>query len=146
MPTAPWHRRAADHVRDAFTERLGYKAAALFFAVALWVAASGEETTEQLVPVRFVPVVDSGVRLVGDAPRVRALVSGPTRELLKLYADPPTVHRAFGIATPSEVHVELRPSDVDVPTGVLQVTVRDVQPRTLALRFSTTADQRAARP
>ena len=64
----------------------------------------------------------------------------------KLYADPPTVHRTFGSETPSEVHVELRPSDVDVPTGVLQVTVRDVQPRTLALRFSTTADQRAARP
>ena len=146
MPTAPWHRRTADHVREAFTERLGYKAAALFFAVALWVAASGEETAEQLVPVRFVPVVDSGVKLVGEAPRVRALVSGPTRELLKLYADPPTVHRTFATPTPEAVRVELRPSDVDVPTGVQQVTVRDVQPRALALRFRPTADRRAATP
>ena len=146
MPVGPWHRRAADHLRDAFTERLGYKAAALFFAVALWVVASGEESTEQLVPVRFVPVVDSGVRLVGDAPVVRALVSGPTHQLLKLYTDPPTVHRTFGVDTPADVRVELHPSDVTVPVGVDRVIVRDVRPRALALHFRPAADQRAATP
>ena len=82
--------------------------------------------------------------MVGDAPRVRALVEGPTRQLLKLYRDPPTVHRTFGPATPTSLTVELRASDVDLPTGADGVTVRDVQPRVLVLRFHTAADRSAA--
>lgn len=129
-----WNRR----VRAALTERLGYKVAALFFAVALWVAASGEEEAAHYLTVRFVPVLDSSVRLVGAPPAMRALVVGPTRELLKLSNVPPVVRRAFGAGTPGEVTVEVRPSDVDLPTGVGRVIVRDVEPRAVVLHFQTT--------
>jgi len=136
MPRARWGRA----VRDAFTERLGYKAAALFFSVALWVAASGEETADHYVTVRFVPNVDSSLRLVGAPPTVRVLVAGPTRELLKLYAAPPALRHTFGPATPESMRLELRPNDVDLPAGVSRVVVRDIEPHVVALRF------RRARP
>ena len=134
MPTR-WRRR----VREALTERLGYKAAALFFAAALWVAASGEETAAHHVRVNFEPVLEGSVRLVGPPPTVRALVVGPTRELIKLAAVPPAVRRAFGPGTPDSVRVDLRPTDVDLPTGVSRVVVREVEPRSIVLRFTTTS-------
>jgi hypothetical protein len=146
MPNAPWGRRTASALAAALTERLGYKAAALFFAVALWVVASGEETAEQYVPVRFTPVLDRSVRMVGDAPRVRALVAGPTRQLLKLYRDPPTVRRAFGPQTPNAMTVELHAADVELPSGTDQVAVRDVDPHVLALRFQPAATRSAEAP
>jgi hypothetical protein len=127
--------RTADAVGEALTTRLGYKFAALFFAVALWVVASGEETAEQYVPVRFAPTIDHAVRLDSSVPPLRALVSGPTKQLLKLYRDPPTVRRSFGPATPAAMTLELRATDVDLPSGVDRVAVRDVEPRVLSLRF-----------
>ena len=135
MPRARLSRTLA----DAFTERLGYKGAALFFAVALWVGASGEEVADHYVTVRFVATVDSSLRLVSAPPAVRALVAGPTRELLKLYAVPPAVHRTFGPGTPDAVRLELRPHDVALPAGVTRVVVRDVDPREVALRFRPAA-------
>ena len=134
MPTS-FRGRAADALGETFTERLGYKLAALLFAVGLWIVASGEETAEQYVPVRFAPTLDRTVRLDGDAPQVRALVSGPTKQLLKLYRDPPVVRRSFGPATPAALTVELRVSDVDLPVGIDKVAVRDVEPRVLSLHF-----------
>jgi len=138
---ASWGRRTADWLGEAFTERLGYKAAALFFALALWVVASGEETAEQYVPVKFAPEVDRSVNLLGPAPEVRALVSGPARELVKLYRDPPTVRHAFGPTTPSTLTLELHAADVDLPTGADAVAVRDVQPHVLELRFQPAANR-----
>ena len=132
MPaSARWSRRLA----AAFTERLHYKAAALFFATALWVAASGEEPTSRLVTARFAPTLDASVHLVGRPPVVRVLVAGPARELLKLAAAPPALRHAFGPDTPEHVRLELQPSDVELPTGVHGVTVREVQPSAIALRF-----------
>ena len=135
MPGSRWSRRLA----DGATEHLGYKAVALLLAVALWVAASGEEPASRYVRVRFVPTLDSGVTLVGDPPLVRALVEGPAREILKLYATPPAIHRAVGREAADamgadELRVDLRTSDVDLPTGVVRVSVRDVRPRAVTLR------------
>jgi hypothetical protein len=140
---AGWARRGASSLGEALTTRLGYKAAALFFAVALWVVASGEETAEQYVPVKFTPEVDRTVRLLGPMPEVRALVSGPTRQLVKLYRDPPTVRHAFGPTTPSALTLELRATDVDLPSGTGAVAVRDVQPHVLELRFQPAANHAA---
>ena len=132
MPGSRWSRRIA----DGATEHLGYKAVALVLAVALWVAASGEEPASRYVRVRFVPTLDSGMTLVGDPPPVRALVEGPAREILKLYATPPAIHRALGdAARADEMRVELHTADVDLPAGVLRVSVRDVRPHTVTLRL-----------
>ena len=45
--------RCSGTSRAALTERLGYKAAALFFALVLWFVVSAEEPSEELVPVRL---------------------------------------------------------------------------------------------
>lgn len=118
----------------ALTRHLGYKLSALFFAVVLWVVVSAEEPTERFVRVRFAPEVHGELQL-GEEPAVRALVSGRAREILKLYDTPPVVRRSFGATAPGDLRVEISPADVDLPPGV-EALVRDVQPRTLTLRFA----------
>ena len=120
----------------AATERLGYKAAALFFALVLWLVASVEEPTEEVVPVRLTATLDSSIALVGDRPQLHALVVGRSREVFKLFDRPPVIRRAFGAETPAQVRLQLLPGDVDLPPGV-EATVRDVQPRAVVLRFAT---------
>ena len=130
-------------VRRAFTERLGYKAAAIFFSIMVWVISREDETTEELLPVRFAARVDSSVTLE-SLPPVRALVVGRGRELLKLHTTLPVVRRSFGAGTADSVRLELRASDVELPGGV-DAMVREVHPRSLVLRFRQTDGPRQAR-
>jgi hypothetical protein len=125
----------------AVTERLPYKAAALFLALVLWLVVSAEEPTEDLVPVRVALLLDSSLTLVSPRPVVQALVVGRGRELLKLYATPPVIRRVLPADVDDSVQFDLRPVDVDLPEGI-DAIVRDVQPRTIALRFSATAERR----
>ena len=131
-PTA--RHRVGRSLRAAFTERLGLKLAALFFAIVLWLVVSAEEPTEEIVAVRFAPALDSGVVVAGVVPPVRALVLGSGRELLKLYNAQPVIVRRIPGVTRDSVRVELGPADVDLPAGVNAV-VRDVRPRVLTLRL-----------
>jgi hypothetical protein len=144
MPTSELSRRRATFRRRlvaATTERLPYKAAALFLAMVLWLVVSAEEPTEDLVPVRLALVLDSGLTLVDPPPLVRALVVGRGRELLKLYAAEPVIRRVLPAGVPDTVRFELRPSDVDIPSGV-EARVSDVQPRVVTLHFQSTVDRR----
>lgn len=127
-------------VRAAFTERLPYKGAAIALALLLWAIVTAEEQTAQYIDVRFVGVTDSSLTLVDHPPPMRALVVGRRRELLRLFTSPLEIRRAFGPDTPDSMRLELRPSDVDVPSGI-SVAVRDVQPRALTLRFSSVAER-----
>ena len=122
-------------VIEAGTRRLGYKFAAVFFALVLWLVASVEEPTEELVPVRLTTAVDSSLAIVGERPMLHALVVGRSRELIKLFDRPPVIRRAFGAGTPERVRLQIRPADVDLPPGV-EATVRDVQPRSVVLQFA----------
>lgn len=125
----------------ATTERLPYKAAALFLALVLWLVVSAEEPTEDLIPVRVALLLDSSLTLESPRPTVQALVVGRGRELLKLYAAPPVIRRVLPADVHDTVQFELRPVDVDLPEGI-DAIVRDVQPRTIMLRFSSTAERR----
>ena len=129
------------HVRAAFTERLGYKAAALFFAVVLWLVVSAEEPSEELVPVRLEAAYDTVRVLTSTRPVIRALVAGRARDLVKLYDTPPVVRRVITDDAPDSVAIDLRPADVYIPPNV-QAIVRDVQPRTLLLIFDVTTSRR----
>ncbi|MDF2775639.1 MAG: hypothetical protein K0S86_5140 [Geminicoccaceae bacterium] len=128
------------HLRAAFTERLGYKAAALFFAVVLWLVVSAEEPSEELVPVRLETAHDSARVLVGSRPAIRALVAGRARDLIKLYDTPPVVRKRIGDDDPDTVAVVLTPDDVFVPPDV-EAIVRDVQPRSFVLVFDVTTSR-----
>ena len=137
--SAPLSRR----LRAAFTDRLGYKAASLFFAAVLWLVVRAEEPSEELVPVRLAAEVDGGRELVDPAPPIRALIVGRARELIKLYRTPPVVRRAIPADAPNELRIELRPSDVFLPAGV-DAVVRDVQPRAVTLSIQEVAKRGAA--
>ena len=117
-----------------FLERLPLKAAALFFALVLWMVVSAEEPTDEVIPIRFAPVVDSGVVIVGPLPTVRALILGRGRELLKLYNASPVIVRQIRGVADQTVTLELGPADVDIPAGVNAV-VRDVRPRHVTLQL-----------
>ena len=129
------------HIRAAFTERLGYKAAALFFAVVWWLVVSAEEPSEELVPVRLDASFDTARILTSSRPAIRALVAGRARDLIKLYDSPPVVRRVITDDAPDSVAIDLRPTDVYIPPDV-DATVRDVQPRTVVLVFDVTASRR----
>ena len=128
-------------VKSALTERLGYKAAALFFAVVLWLVVSAEEPSEDVVPVRLEASFDSARVLTSPRPAIRALVAGRARELIKLYQNPPVVRRVVTDDAPDSVAVDLRPTDVYIPPDV-DAIVRDVQPRNLILVFDVTSTKR----
>src|SRR5688572_23099435 len=136
-PTDSLERR----IKAAFTQRLGYKAAALFFAVVLWFVVSAEEPSEELVPVRLEASHDSARMLTGSRPVIRALVAGRARDLIKLYDSPPIVRRVVTDDAPDSVALDLRPSDVFIPPDV-DVIVRDVQPRSLLLVFDVSETRR----
>jgi hypothetical protein len=125
-----WRRR----VRGAATERLAFKATAVILAIVLWSMVSAQEPAEQIVAVRFRPVLDTSLALADAPPSVGALVVGSAAELLKLYSSPPFIDRPIARAQPGLVDVELRPEDVQIPPGV-QAEVRDVQPRTFTLNI-----------
>lgn len=121
-------------IRSVFAERLALKAAALFFALVLWTVVSVEEPTEEIIPIRFAPMVDSGVVIVGQLPTVRALILGRGRELLKLYNASPVIVRRIQATSSETLTLELGPADVDLPAGVSAV-VRDVRPRHVTLQL-----------
>jgi hypothetical protein len=121
-----------------FTERLALKGAALFFALVLWLVASARQPSEQLVPVDLDLRLDSTLDLVSSPPQVRALVLGSARDVLNLYATPPVIRRTIEGDTPDTLVLVLAPEDVQLPLGTEgQLRVRDVQPRSIVLRFRT---------
>ena len=129
-PPTPWQRR----VKAAFTEHLALKLVAIFFAFVVWLVVSGERPTEMVVPVRVEIGVDTSVTLRGPTPEVRALVVGRGRDLMKLWDTPPTIAQRLGSDVPDSLAIMLEVNNVELPPGVTGI-VRDVQPRSLRLRF-----------
>jgi hypothetical protein len=131
MPApTPWQRR----VTAALTEHLALKLVAIFFAFVVWLVVSGERPTEMVVPVRVEIGVDTAVALRGPTPEVRALVVGRGRDLMKLWDTPPTISQRLGSDVPDSLAIMLEVNNVELPPGVAGI-VRDVQPRSLRLRF-----------
>jgi hypothetical protein len=129
------------HVRAAFTEQLGYKAAALFFALVLWLVVSAEEPTQAVVAVQFIADFDSMRVLTSRRPVIHARVEGRARELIKLAEQPLFVRRIIPADAPDSVAIDLAPDDINVPAGVA-ARVSDVQPRSVALSFDVSTSRR----
>ncbi len=123
-------------VKGALTERLMYKAAALFLALVLWLVVSADQPTEEIVPVTFIVQTDSTIVLSTPAPTLRARVVGPLREVLKLYASPPTVQRSVPGSDVDSIRFQLEPRDVIIPAGV-NVRVSSLEPSTVLLHFTS---------
>ena len=131
-----WRRQ----VTAAFTEHLALKASAVLVAVALWFVVAAREPTEELVSVRFAPQLDSALVLKDPSPVVWAHVIGSPSQILKLANTPLIIRRTITSDAPDTLVLSLRTSDVEVPEGV-EVIIRDVEPRSLTLRFEATASR-----
>jgi YbbR domain-containing protein len=115
--------------RDVLVHNWPLKFAALVLSVLLWVLVSAEETTSQLVRVPVQVEVPPGLALAKPAPEVRAFITGPGREMIKLYTAPPVI-RAFipSTAQPPQWRFEVTPAAIQLPANA-KVTVQDVEPR-----------------
>jgi len=129
-------------VTAAFTQQLGLKGMAVLVAVVIWFVVNAKEQPQTaLLPVRFTPMLDSSLVLRDPLPEMRAIVAGSPKELIKLASNPPAIRRLIGADSPDTVVVDLRPDDVTLPEGV-DAVVRDVEPRSITLRFETTASRK----
>jgi hypothetical protein len=125
-------------LRDALTANLPLKLTSLGLSLFLWFLAAGEEPASALLPVDVLVRAPAGRTLVSPTPPVRALVSGPRRELLKLTATPMRITRVLPDSTEAdEVQLALAPGDLELPRGV-DAHVQDLQPRDLVVRLDST--------
>ena len=125
-------------LRGVLTADLPLKLTSLGLAVFLWLLAAGEEPASALLPVDLLVRPPAGRRVMQAGGPVRALVSGPRRELLKLSTSPMRLTRVLPDTTVADqVELELGPSDVEIPRGV-DAHVQDVQPRLLAVALDST--------
>jgi hypothetical protein len=125
-------------LRGALLADFPLKLTSLGLSVFLWFLAEGEEPASALVPVDLTVRPPAGRAVMHTAGPVRALVSGPRRELLKLHASPMRLTRVLPDTTAAdEVRLDLGPGDLELPRGV-DVHVQDVQPRAIAVDLDST--------
>jgi hypothetical protein len=128
-------------VAAGFTEQVPLKATAVFLAIILWFIVNAKEPQLELVPVRFTPVLDSTLVLREPVPPLQAIVAGSPKQLIKLGTNVATIRRQISADSPDTVVLDLRPGDVTLPDGV-EAVVRDVQPRSVTLRFESMVSRR----
>ena len=130
-------------LRGAVTERLGLKATALALALLLWVVASARQPTQGYVRVQVLPTLDSSLVLLDPPASLEALVAGRAVDIVKLHAEPPSVHRRIDGDVPDTLLLDVTPADVRLPAEFASdVRILDVQPRSVTLRFGTRATRR----
>ena len=128
-------------IAAAFTQQVPLKATAVSLAILLWFIVNAKEPQLELVPVRFTPVLDTTLVLREPVPPLQAIVAGSPKQLIKLGSNVATIRRQISADSPDTVVLDLRPSDVTLPDGV-EAVVRDVQPRSVTLRFESIASRR----
>jgi hypothetical protein len=130
-------------VREVATERLKLKAIALVLAALLWVVVGTRQPTEGYARVRVIPELDSSLVLLDGTRELQARVAGRASDLVKLYAAPLVVRRRVGGNVPDTLVLDVTPSDVQLPPDLSgSIRVVDVQPRSVVLRFESSATRR----
>ena len=124
--------------RSLFTKNLPYKGVALFLSLVLWFVVERQtpRAQEERVDVLLVLRMDSSLVRVSPLPEVRALISAPAEELLKLETGRMQIVRSFENDAPDSVTVTLGPRDISLPPGV-RAKVINVQPRSFVVRFDS---------
>ena len=111
----------------------------------LWFVVNAKEPQIELVPVRFTPRARQLARAARPVPQLQAIVAGSPKQLIKLSSNPPVDPPAdHAPIRRTRVVLDLRPDDVTLPDGV-DAVVRDVQPRSVTLRFESTWTRKVPR-
>ncbi len=121
-------------IKSAVAANWPIKITALALAAVLWAALSAVQPTAQFVPVRLDIQIPDNRILAQELPQVQAVVSGPPRELIKLYTNPPVLTKVVpDSATGSTVTIDLSSQDVILRDA--EVTVQDIVPRRLVVHL-----------
>ncbi len=132
----------APKVRDWLFTNWPIKLTALVLAGVLWAVVAAEEPTTQLVPVNLEVELPAGRTLMRSLPQVQALYAGTARELIKLYASPPTIQKTVpDTVAGSTFELTLSPTDLSAIENA-NVKVQDVQPRAIDLQLDDVAQRR----
>ncbi len=124
---------ALSRLRDRLVENWPIKVTALVLAAIVWAAVAAEEPTTQLVPVRLDVTPPEERSIVASLPEVQALVQGTAREIIKLYADPPTIVVVLpDTISGATYQIALSVGDIDGLEGAA-VTVQQIEPRTVTI-------------
>lgn len=138
MPTLP---AALSRLRTLAVTNWPIKLTALVLSAVLWAATAAQEPTTQLVGVTLEVQPPEGRALRRSLPPVQALFAGSTRELIKLYAQPPVIRKTIpDTVDGSEYTLELSPTDLTVADDA-NVTAQDVQPRMILVQLDNLAQR-----
>jgi hypothetical protein len=130
--TTPWHR-ALSRLRDRLVDNWPIKLTALGLAAIVWAAVAAEEPTTQLIPVLLEVHPPAERSIVGSLPDVQALVQGTARELIKLYATPPTIEATLpDTISGATYQLPLSIGDIEGLEGVA-VSVQQIEPRSITI-------------
>jgi len=129
-------KTALSRLRRGLLENWPIKVTALVLAGILWAAVAAQEPTTQLVPVRLTLTPPPGRSIVGDPPaEVQALYAGTARELIKLYAQRPMIHKTLpDTITGSTYVLDLSIADLSSVEGAV-VKPQQIEPRTITIQL-----------
>ncbi len=123
-------------LREVLLRHWPLKLAALALAVLMWAGVASQEVTSQMVAVRLELDWADSLDLAQPLPAVTALVTGPGREILKLYSTPLVLRSSVPeSAAHRPWRIRLTPERLQVPASA-QITVEDVQPRDLYVNLA----------
>jgi YbbR domain-containing protein len=106
------------------------KAAAMFFAIMLYVAVAAQQPLSQTFAMRLNVLVPPGRSLRQQPAGVSVVITGKGSEILKLRSFPREIRKSIPDTFSATVYrVQLQPSDIELPKGIdVQV---DIRPRDL---------------
>lgn len=125
----------ARRIRGLIFTNWPIKITAIVLAGILWAATAAQEPATDLVDVRLEVQPPPGRALAAELPPVKALYAGRTRELIKLYAQPPVVSKQLPDTLTGSVYLlELSLADLTVVDNA-DVAPQDIQPRTISVQL-----------
>ncbi|MEN8144326.1 MAG: CdaR family protein [Gemmatimonadota bacterium] len=117
------------------TDHWGYKLAALFLVLILWINVTADERQPtEIRTLLDIEVQDSTWVLVSSPPAVRTTFQGPNREMLALLADPPVIRQVIDSVTSPTLRLALSGDQVSYDRS-LSVRPLSVEPATIELEF-----------
>ena len=123
-------------LRRAVVKNWPMKATSLAAAAVLWAVIAAQEPRTQYVPVNLTLQLPDGRGLAEAPPAVEALVTGPARELFKLYATPPSIDLTIPDDPATTYNLDLNRQNLRFGTDAA-VAVQDIRPRHITVRLDS---------
>jgi hypothetical protein len=113
------------------------KLTALALAAVLWAAVASDQPTSQRLPITLQVQGPADRPLTQGIPEIHGIFSGPSRELLKLYASAPVLRLTIPDSVPDSLYtVQLNPGAVEI-TKQIDARVESLDPASVTFTLET---------